>query len=58
MKKKQNQSKENYHKAVVEVFYLERKCYFLESSFSSTGNLDPLLDGDELGVDDEGNPID
>ncbi len=61
MKKKQNEgllmSKDIYQAPKVEVFHLGSNLSFLEQGFSSNGELDPLKEGYEIGVDDDEYPI-
>ncbi len=61
MKKEQQtalqQGKADYQTPKVEVFRLGESLNFLEQGFSSNGELDPFLDGEELGVDEQGTPI-
>ncbi len=48
----------NYQPPKVELLALKSNLSFLAQSFSSDGEFDPIDDGGEFGVDEDGNPID
>ncbi len=57
MKKEDRQLKVSYQAPKVELIKLGQSLSFLVQSFSSEGELDPFKEGEELGLDADGNPI-